>query len=228
MRALILVPLLAATTAHADVQEAREDIVDMRKGRMPARVAALGWTEQGAFVYRETDCNYQDVADIPRCSVTIYVAERGKTSGSLLFSLEWAGCGSGVEPGPACWAITTEQASRFIKGERELREKLGPLTAGTKLGRELPGGTLSVVRYEDQPADKRRAAIVVVKNGRWKPLKIIWSVATGKDEFLRGDPWIERVERSPDGTSVAIVTGLSHAETDYYWQSRAISVLPAP
>ena len=229
MRALILVLLFVATTAHADVESARNDIVDMRKGRMPARTEVLGWTEQGAFVFREIDCRLQDLSDIPQCGVAIYVAERGKTKGYSLFAAEWAiGCGDGADPALACWTITTEQASAFLKAERELREKLGPLTAGTSIKRELPGGTLAVVRYEDQPADRRKAAIVLVKNGRWRPLKVISSVETGSNTFIRKDPVIQRVERSPDGGSIAIVTSSSFADTDYYWESRSVDVLTAP
>lgn len=229
MRALILVPLFAAANAHADVEPAREDIVDMRKGRMPSRVAALGWTEQGAFVVRETDCGYQDLSDQPNCQVTIYVAERGKTAAFQLFNGWWEiGCGRDGDPPPECWTITTEAASAFIKAERALMEKLGPLTAGTAAKRELPGGRLSVVRYEDQPADRRKAAIALVKGGRWKPLAIISSVETGSNTFLRNDPAIERVERSPDGESLAILTSSSFADSDFYWTSRTVTVLPMP
>ena len=60
MRALILAPLFVASVARADVESARNDIVDMRKGRMPARSEVLGWTDDGAFVMRRTDCVVQD------------------------------------------------------------------------------------------------------------------------------------------------------------------------
>lgn len=228
MRVLILVPLFVATTAHADVESAREDIIDMRKGRMPSRTEVLGWTEDGAFVLRETDCNNQDVVGIPACSVTIHVGARGRTSAFSLFSLEWPDCGLGAGPGAGCWTITTEQASRFLKAEREVRERLGPLTAGTRLGRELANSRLAVVRYEDEPADRRKAAIALVKGGRWRPLKVISSVESGSNTFLRRDPVIERVERSPDGASIAIVTLSSFADTDFWWESRRIDVLPVP
>jgi hypothetical protein len=231
VRALILVSVLAAaSSAHADVEAAREDIVDMRKGRMPAHREVLGWTEQGAFVFRESDCGYQDLSDQPYCHVTIYVAERGKTASYLLFNGWWEiGCGRAEYAPPAeCWKITTEQASAFIRAERELREKLGPLTAGTSIKRELANGTLTVVRYEDQPADRRKAAIALLKNGRWKPLAVISSVETGSNTFIRKGPVIERVERSPDGESIAVLTSAQFADTDYYWTSRGVDVLPMP
>lgn len=229
VRLLILGSLLAASTAHADVEEAREDIVDMRKGRMPSRVSVLGWTEQGAFVFRETECDRQDVVDAPACHVAIFVAERGKTRSFPMFSTEWpSDCREPADVALGCWTITTEAASAFLAAERDLRARLGPLTAGTPIDRVLPAGRLSVVRYEDQPADRRKAAIVLVKGGRWRALKVISSIETGSNTFLRRAPVIERVERSPDGDSLAIVTASSYADTDYYWQQRGVDVVPVP
>lgn len=233
MRAWILAPLFVASVAHADVESARNDIVDMRKGRMPARSEVLGWTDDGAFVLRRTDCVVQDLSDIPSCSVSIDVARGKQVRSHRLFAAEWAiGCVEAFDgpPDPAlgCWNISTEQASAFLAAERKIMAGLGTLTPGTAIGRDVPAGRLAILRYEDEPADRRRAAIVTVKNGRWKPLRIIWSVETGKDEFLRSNPTIERLERSPDGASIAVVTALSHAETDFYWTSYRIDVLPMP
>ena len=234
MRALILVPILAATaTAHADVEAAREDIVDMRRGRMPSRSEALGWTEDGAFVFRRTSCVVQDLSDIPSCRVEIDVAKGRRTESHVLFSVTWEiGCAEAFDgpPDPAlgCWAIPTDAASTFLAAERELREKLGPLTEGTRTGRRLGNGALAIVEYGDPQAGRRRAALALVKDGRWRALRVIWNVDDGGDEFLRGAPSIDRVERSPDGTSLAIVSSLSHAEDDYYWTSYRVDVVPVP
>jgi len=233
VRALILVPLLAATAAHADVEAAREDIVDMRKGRMPARSAVLGWTDDGSFVIRRTSCEVQDLSNIPSCHVWIDVARGGRTKSHSLFSAEWAiGCVEAwdgpPDPSLGCWTISTEAASAFLAAERNVMAELGSLTPGTKIGRELLVGRLSIVKYEDEPADRRRAAIALVKGGRWKALRIIWSVETGKDEFLRKTPSIDHVEQSPDGESIAVTSVLSHAETDFYWTSQRVDVLPMP
>ncbi len=228
MRAWIVLPLLVVSTAHADVESARDDIVDMRKGRMPNRVAALGWTEQGAYVYRETECNWQDVVGMPACHVTIYVADRRRTQAFPLFSAEWSSECADTASSATCYAITTEAASAFLAAERKVMADLGTLTPGTAIGRDAAGGKLSVIRYEDEPADRRRAALALVKGGRWKPLRILWSVESGKDEFLRGNPLIERVERSPDGETLAVVTQLSHAEDDFWWTTRGITLVPTP
>jgi hypothetical protein len=45
---------------------------------------------------------------------------------------------------------------------------------------------------------------------------------------LRGDPSIERIERSPGDSSLAIVTSLSHAEHDFWWQTFDVTVVPVP
>jgi hypothetical protein len=61
VRSSIVISLLAATTvAHAATEPARDDIVDIRHGRMPDRAAALGWTDGGAFVFRRIVCSVQD------------------------------------------------------------------------------------------------------------------------------------------------------------------------
>ena len=92
----------------------------------------------------------------------------------------------------------------------------------------LSGPVTSFIKYDDGLLGLRRAALALVKGGRWKPLRIIWSARSGSDEFLRKGTGIELVEQSPDGESVAVVSALSHAETDYYWTSRSVDVLPLP
>jgi hypothetical protein len=58
MRPLLCLALLASTTSvRADVEPARDDIVDIRHGRMPSRTRTLGWTDAGAIVVRRTICN---------------------------------------------------------------------------------------------------------------------------------------------------------------------------
>jgi hypothetical protein len=234
VRVPLLFGLLAVSSpVLADGEPARDDIVDIRHGRMPARAAALGWTGAGAFVYRRTACNVQDLSDVPQCVVMIDVGERGQTRSHALFSATWEiGCieyrGAAPDPALGCWTIPTAEASRFIAAERDLRATLGPLTPGTGIGPDLPAGRITGVRYEDEPADRRRAAIVLAKAGRWRTLTRIWSVGIGTDESLRHDPTILHVERSPDGRSLAIVSSLAHVEDDYYWDTYRVDVVPMP
>ncbi len=222
---LLLVLLTMTTIAHAD---AREDIVDIRHRRMPNRTAVLGWTAEGAFVLRRTSCIVQDLSDSPSCAVTIDVASRDRTVSHLLFNATWEiDCVEKEMPAAAlgCYKIPTADAMKFIAAERELLASLGSLRAGTP---SLASGTVKAIRYDDDAADRRRAALVLSSGGRWRPLHVLWSVETGKDEFLRSDPAIEHIERSPDRTSLAIVTMLSHAEDDFYWETFDLTVVPAP
>lgn len=225
---LLLVLLTMTSIAHAD---ARDDIVDIRHRRMPNRTAVFGWTDDGAFVLRRTSCVVQDLSDIPSCEVTVDVASRGHTVSHLLFNATWEiDCVEKEKPAAAlgCYKIPTADAMEFIAAERELLASLGPFHAGTPTTSVLASGTLKAVRYDDVAADRHRAALVLSRGGRWRPLHVLWSVETGKDEFLRSEPSIEHIERSPDGTSLAIVTMLSHAEDDFYWETFDVTVVPAP
>jgi hypothetical protein len=230
---LLLGLLVMSSPVLAESEPARDDIVDIRHGRMPVRAAALGWRDSGAFVYRRTACSVQDLSDIPQCSVVIDVAAGGQTRSNSLFAATWEiGCVESRDATPdptlGCWKIPTAEASRFISAERALLATLGPLTPGTRIGPDLPAGRITVVRYEDERADRRRAAIVLANKGRWRPLAMIWSVGIGTDEFLRREPTIVHLERSPDGASLAIVTSLAHAEDDYYWDTYRVDVIPMP
>lgn len=227
MRAVLLGVLALASPAAADVDQARDDIVDIRRGRMPDRSAALGWTRDGAFVHRRTDCHVEDLSDTPRCEVELLVAGPRGTERHPVFAATWsADCVEHPErKDPGCWAIPTEDASRFLARERALLASLGPLAPGTRTKTALAGGTLVGVRYEDAASDRRRAALALVRDGRWQPLRVLWSVPGSRDEYLRSDPAIAWVEWSPDGAWLAVVSHLAHADTDFYFATHRVDVL---
>lgn len=229
MRLWFALALLAsASVAHAD---ARQDIVDIRHGREPNRAEVLGWTADGAFVLRRTACEVQDLSDIPSCGVSIEVASRDRRESHPLFGKEWAiDCVEKDRPDASlgCWEISTGEAMKFIRAETDVLAKLGPLRAGTTLGTELASGTLEAVAYSDADAKWRRVAIVLSSGGRWRPLRVISKIDMDSDQFIRRNPTIDRVERSPDGASLAIVTTLPFMELDFYFDCHGLDVVANP
>ncbi len=231
MRALAIVAVLCGT-ARADVEEARDDLVEMRHGRMPFRVRVLGWMDDGGYAVRRTDCHIQDDSGLPQCEITIVVARPAGTTTHALFSTSWdPDCGLSEvtsRPAPAtCWAISGAEASKLLATERSLRARLGSFTPGTPVAPpfDVAGGRITVAGYDT--ANQRRAAIVLASGGKWRPLRVIWKVDSGRDEFMRRYG-VERVERSPDGKWLAVSADLHHAEDDYYWETFPTVVVPMP
>lgn len=216
--------LVAASSARGDVPHAREDIVELRHGRLPNRWIALGWTGSDAFALRDTDCGLQDDSGIPRCAVSIAIADTHGTRREPLYGATWGECsGSG-----ACFAVSGSDAQQFMQRERDVTTALGALTPGVAVGREVAGGTLAIVQTASD--DKRSAAIVLQRGARSVPLAVIFQTSLDGDLFLRGGrpPSIDHVERSPDGKWLALATTLHTVELDYYEDVRDVSVVPMP
>lgn len=127
----VLLALLAVSTvAWADGEPVRDDIVDIRHGRMPDRRVFLGWTADGRAVAHQVLCAPQN--DNPRCEATLVVATERGAETTMLFSIGEVGLD-----------ISTDLASRAIRAERDALAKLGPLTKGavaTDLGLTAEAG----------------------------------------------------------------------------------------
>lgn len=156
-------------------EDARNDIVDIRRGRMPLRTRALGWTAEGAFVFRVTDCQAPSTTGAPECAVRLVIAAPGAPARQhLLFWQQWgevdrAGCTStdlGWPTQPMCW-IDQAQASLFLATERTLRQQLGALAPATAQGRPFHLGTrrLALDTTED-PREPDALVRLVAVEGR--------------------------------------------------------------
>lgn len=84
------------------------------------------------------------------------------------------------------------------------------------------------VHYNDEAGDRRRVAIVLSSGGHWRPLRVISSIEMDSNQFMRSAPRIDQVERSPDGTSLAIVTTLPFVDSDFYFDCHGLDVVENP
>lgn len=199
--------------------DARNDIVDIRHGRMPLRTRALGWTAGGEFVLRSTHCQAPTATGFPECSVAFLVAAPGKpTRSNVVFSHRWgddgneiAGCPTemGWPPSPFCW-IDQPSASLFLAAERAVLTKLGPLRAGTAQAQPFHLGTrrLALDSTDDIPA---RLVSVAGRDVQQLEVTVRDTPCTPDDNLCSSSVHVDRmqilsVHESPDGASVAVLS----------------------
>lgn len=126
----LLLALLVTAPAYADTggdEPVRQDIVDLRHQRLPARRVFLGWTADRKAVVHVASCGSSDGGG-PFCEVSLEITGAKRAwpqSVPLLQPACSEPCTSYDDGFP--WTVPTELASRAIRAERAALAKLGPL-----------------------------------------------------------------------------------------------------
>lgn len=128
---LMLVPSIASA-------DARQDIIDLRRGQLESQSTFLGWTEDGKAVSRSLVCS-EGGAVVCRASVDALGVGEAEKSTVVFHSDNFEGEYEDPRKGP----ISTGEAMAFIRGEAEAIDALGPLSSGTKSAE--PKGVFGVV-----------------------------------------------------------------------------------
>lgn len=189
--------LVFASTAHGD---ARQDIVDIRHGRLPVRHELLGWRADGRAVFRTTTCSEGGTTECHAELVT--VGAGGVSQTTVLLDLVEVYC----EGGAPCDALPHDVARDFIRKEARAIAAQGPLTRTAPVADPAaPLGTVarlstrsvSAVRHE---MDGVRTVLVGERAGVRRRLATL-SAFDERVEHLR----LRAAYPSPDGQRTAVV-----------------------
>ncbi|MBS1124111.1 MAG: hypothetical protein H6Q90_6339 [Deltaproteobacteria bacterium] len=233
---------VAVSRADADdLDDARNDIVDIRHGRMPSRVRALGWTLNHELAVRVTNCQEStSVRGDPSCEATLIVLAPGKPARThVLFASTWDDThvdesrakqcpDSFVRPqSPVCW-IDQPAASRFLATERALRANLGVLSPAPSQRRPFHLGSHHL--------ELRGGTMVAVRDGKATMLGVTvrQDQCSGNDDHCLNTiidrENIEAVYDSPDGNAVAVVARYAtHSGHDFhntFYDVKLFPILP--
>lgn len=221
-------------------EDARNDIVDIRHGRMPLRTRALGWTAEGAFVFRVTDCQAPSTTGAPECAVRLVVAAPGMPARQhLLFWQQWgegdrAGCTStdmGWPTQPMCW-IDQAQASLFLATERTLRQQLGALVPAPSQARPFHLGTrrLALDTSEDPREPDALVRLVAVDGRDVQVLEVPMRQhpCDPSDSLCTSDVHLDRAQllavyEAPNGGALAVVSRFTF-RMGRWWSGTSIGV----
>ncbi|MEM7154567.1 MAG: tetratricopeptide repeat protein [Myxococcota bacterium] len=128
---LMLVPSIASA-------DARQDIIDLRRGQLESQSTFLGWTDDGRAVSRRLVCS-EGGAVVCRASIDALEVGADEESTVLFHSDNFEGDYEDPRKGP----VSTAEAMAFIRGETKALDDLGALEAGTKSSD--PKGVFGVV-----------------------------------------------------------------------------------
>jgi hypothetical protein len=206
-----VIVLAIASTAYADHEPVRDDIVELRHGRWPTPLRFLGWTADGRAVLHEAQYDFQDLSCAPEGSSTLVVvaADGNPVSTDVLqpeiddripyCSDEWP------------WRVPTTVASRAIRAESAALAALGPLQ---------PAAPANLPRFTIVHGDCW-VHLATGVHGRRRTISSVFSIGpkacidNGNDDSIR-DARIVDMHASPDGRAVAVTVEVTTQSLDFY------------
>lgn len=224
MRFLTCVAVLAiGFTAYADPEPVRDDIVDLRHGRLPTPLRFLGWTADGRAVLHVAQYAFQDASCAPEGSSTLVIVPAKGTSVSIDVLVPEVN-----ERIPYCsdawpWRVPTDLASRAIRAESEALAALGPLQPATPTS--VP--EFSLVRGDCW------VHLATGALGRRRTISRVFTIGpkaciTNGHDLGIHDARIVDVHASPDGRSVAVTVNVTTLSLDSYGSSLQTVVVATP
>jgi hypothetical protein len=224
MRRLACMTVLgAATTAYADREPVRDDIVDLRHARSPEPLRFLGWTFDGRAVLHEAHYGFQDASCAPEASSSLVVAASNAVSESTGVLAPEVDDGFRWCSDAWPWRVSYTAASRAIRTEAAALASLGSLHPGALA--EHPNPTLvhgdCWVHLATGPLGHHKTIGHVFTIG---PKACI---GNGHDLVVH-DAEIVDIHASPDGHALAVTIDVTTLALDSYGAYVETVIVPTP
>ncbi len=206
--------------------DARADLRDLRRGELPVRHEALGWTNDGRFAVRTLACS---LGGTTACRAEVRIVGGAETEVHELLDVVEVYC----DAGSPCEALPADVGVQFVHAEEAAMASLPRLTTTEPVGRlseafgEVAGEATSFETFvraahvEDLDVPGAIADLVV-RAGRSRVRVASLSPAHQRIEGLD----LVAVHPSPDGKRLAVVTNVGPGDMCWgpFWEVSVVVV----
>ncbi len=209
---LTCLALLVLSSTLAAAEPIRDDIVDLRHGRLPNRRVFLGWTADDRAVVHVASCGVNDGGG-PFCSSVLEVTDRSGTSSTVLLVPACGECDPYSDT--FRYQVPTEVASKAIRAAAQKLAALGPLRASSA----SPTADARITRTTCSVAVAIGEATTKVSLGKD-------CIANGGSESIQSAN-VRDVHRSPDGAVLAITIAMDVKWMEWSGPRVIVKVVPS-